>query len=198
MGTGPSRPALRARYERKQDEVTAAAATVFAKQGYEQTSVSALAEQIGLATGALYHYFPGKRELLVSICDQLNRPVLEPARKLLEEEADPSRAVERLLELWVGHALGHRDHLLVFTQVRHLVDHGEEWSEVRRDRKEFERILDTAIERLHAAGANRLDDPQLTRGALLGMVNHTPQWFRPRGRLSPAEIAAGYARLVLA
>ena len=25
--------------------------------------------------------------------------------------------------------------------------------------------------------------------ALLGMVNHTAQWYRPRGRLSPEQIA---------
>jgi len=34
--------------------------------------------------------------------------------------------------------------------------------------------------------------------ALLGMVNHTAQWFRPRGRLSAAEVAAGYAGLLVA
>jgi hypothetical protein len=30
------------------------------------------------------------------------------------------------------------------------------------------------------------------------MVNHTAQWFRPRGRLSAGEIAAGYAGLLVA
>jgi hypothetical protein len=28
------------------------------------------------------------------------------------------------------------------------------------------------------------------------MVNHTPQWYRPRGRLSPQQIADGYLKLV--
>jgi hypothetical protein len=30
------------------------------------------------------------------------------------------------------------------------------------------------------------------------MVNYTPQWVRPGGRLSPTEIAAGYCEIVLA
>ena len=38
---------------------------------------------------------------------------------------------------------------------------------------------------------------RLAVSALLGMVNHTPQWFRPRGRLGPEEIAAGYVDLIL-
>jgi len=33
--------------------------------------------------------------------------------------------------------------------------------------------------------------------ALLGMVNHTAQWYRPRGPLSPEQIADGYVDLVL-
>jgi hypothetical protein len=33
--------------------------------------------------------------------------------------------------------------------------------------------------------------------AVLGMVNHTVQWYRPKGGLSPVEIADGYVQLVL-
>jgi hypothetical protein len=29
------------------------------------------------------------------------------------------------------------------------------------------------------------------------MVNYTPQWVRPGGRLSPAEIADGYCAMAL-
>ena len=41
-------------------------------------------------------------------------------------------------------------------------------------------------------------DRRLTLLALLGMVNHTVQWYRPRGRLTPEQIADGYVELVLA
>ena len=33
--------------------------------------------------------------------------------------------------------------------------------------------------------------------ALLGMVNHTAQWYRPRAALSPEQIADGYVTLLL-
>jgi hypothetical protein len=32
---------------------------------------------------------------------------------------------------------------------------------------------------------------------LLGMVNYTPQWVRPGGRLSAREISVGYCDLIL-
>ena len=40
-------------------------------------------------------------------------------------------------------------------------------------------------------------DPRTAQLALLGMVNHTAQWFRPRGELAPDQIAAGFTALVL-
>jgi len=42
------------------------------------------------------------------------------------------------------------------------------------------------------------DDRAFTLLALLGMVNYTPQWLKPRGRLSPGEIADGYCDVILA
>ena len=40
-------------------------------------------------------------------------------------------------------------------------------------------------------------DRRLSLLALLGMVNYTPQWVRPNGRLSASEIAQGYCAMVL-
>ena len=188
----PTRPALRARYDRRREEVVESAARVFAERGYAETSVSELAERLGLATGALYHYFQGKEELLIEICDQLMQPLLGASRRLLSEGSSPAADQLRdLLRLWVSHVVAHRDHLLVFTQVRHVVDHGDQWRGVRRSRKEFERLLGGSLD---AAG---VPDAELARYALLGMVNHTVQWYRPRGPLSPEQIADGYAGLVL-
>jgi hypothetical protein len=65
---------------------------------------------------------------------------------------------------------------------------------VRASRKAFERLAEDALER---AGASAGADRRLALSALLGMVNHTAQWYRPRGRLSAAEIADGYVDLLL-
>lgn len=190
----PARPALGARYDRRQADVVKAAAAVFAEHGYERTPVAELAERLGLATGALYHYFPGKEQLLIRICDQLMSPLLEAAAELLGGEGPAERQLRDLVRLWVKHVTDHRDHLLVFQQVRHLVDHGEQWREVRSDRKSFERLLAGALERA-LAGADR--DRDLALYAVLGMVNHTVQWYRPRGALAPEQIADGYVDLIL-
>ena len=68
---------------------------------------------------------------------------------------------------------------------------------MRRHRKEFEEILDDVLRRGEESGAMAFEDRALTLLALLGMVNYTPQWLRPRGRLSAEQIADRYCDLIL-
>jgi len=87
--------------------------------------------------------------------------------------------------------------MLVFSQERQVIEREPQWRQVRRRRKEFEEILDDVLRRGEESGAMTFEDRGLTLLALLGMVNYTPQWLRPRGRLSPEEIADRYCDLIL-
>jgi AcrR family transcriptional regulator len=198
----PTRPALRERYDRRQDALVAAAAREFAAHGYDQTTMAALARATGQATGALYHYFGSKEQLLRAICDQLMEPLLARAQGVCDDGkgaaadagelagADPAERLRALVRLWVAHVCAHRDHMLVFQQERHQIESGERWRAVRASRKRFERLVAGVLE---DAGA----DGPLPLLALLGMVNHTAQWYRSRGALTPEQIADGYVTLVL-
>ncbi len=85
--TRPTRPALRARYDLKQQTLVDEAARVFARNGYDQTSMHELGEALGIAAGGLYHYFGGKQQLLIRICDELMDPLLAQARELVADGA---------------------------------------------------------------------------------------------------------------
>lgn len=193
----PTRPALRARYDRRQQEVIATAARVFAERGYQATSMSDLTAATGLAAGGLYHYIGSKERLLLRICDELLEPLLERARAIVARDAPATDHLHELLRAWLAHIASHRDHMLVFAQERHVIERDPQWREVRRQRKAFEQILDDVLARGEQDGTMAFADRSLTLLALLGMVNHTPQWWRPRGRLSAEQIADGYHDLIL-
>jgi AcrR family transcriptional regulator len=188
----PTRPALKQRYERRHDELVRQAAREFARRGYDQTTMQELAASMGLATGALYHYFASKEELLRAVCDQLMEPLLVAARELMQSSGDGEPRLRDLVRLWVRHVVEHRDHMLVFQQERHVIESGERWRSVRDARKAFERLVADTL----TGAATRVGEP-LALLALLGMVNHTAQWYRPRGELSPEQIADGYVALLL-
>ena len=192
MANPPTRPALRERYDRRQQRVVDEAARVFAARGYDRTTMQELGEALGIAAGGLYHYVGSKEQLLIRICDQLMEPLLEQARGLVAAGGGPADQLRDLVELWVAHVVEHRDHMRVFQQQRHLIESGEQWRGVRRSRKAFERLVEEVLAEARVDG-----DGRIVLAALLGMVNHTAQWYRPRGRLGATEIADGYVDLLL-
>jgi AcrR family transcriptional regulator len=192
----PTRPALQQRYDRRRQEMVYAAAKVFAERGYDQTTMQDVAASMGLATGALYHYFGSKEQLLINICDQLMEPLLARARELMVSDGRPRDKLRALVHLWVANVVEYRNHMLVFQQERHAIESGVQWRTVRESRKAFERLVEHALEEAGATGPPGVDQ-RLALFALLGMVNHTAQWYQPRGRFTPSEIADGYLNLLL-
>jgi hypothetical protein len=67
----------------------------------------------------------------------------------------------------------------------------------RKARRSFEELLAGILLRGQEDGSFAIRDPHLALRALLGAVNHTPQWFAPSGRLEPEEIADGYCDVIL-
>ncbi len=192
----PTSPVLRAKYDRRRAQLIVDAARVFARSGYDQTSIAQLTDELGLAAGGLYHYFEGKEQLLIGICDELMEPILLTGRTIVATDDDAARRLRALVRAWVAHVVAHRDHMVVFQQERHVIEDGAQWAAVRDSRKAFERLvqrlLGEAIEEGAATG-----DRRVLLSALLGMVNRTAQWYRPGGRVSVVALADGYVELVL-
>jgi AcrR family transcriptional regulator len=190
MSQPPSSPALRERYDRRQQDVVTTAAALFARRGFQATSMDELSEATGLGSGGLYHYIGSKKGLLLKIFGQLMDPLLERAAEIEAGDATPEQQLREIVRAWVAHIETHLDHMAVFAQERHAIEHEPEWEEVRASRDAFEAIL---ARRLAAVG---LTD-RLALFALLGMVNHTATWLKPGGRLTAEQIADGYCTMVL-
>jgi AcrR family transcriptional regulator len=195
VASPPTSPALRAKYDRRRARLVLDAAAVFARSGYDQTSVAELTDELDLASGGLYHYFAGKEQLLIGICDELMEPLLAIGRDIVATDDSAAGRLRALVRAWVAHVVEHRDHMLVFQQERHVIEHGAQWKAVRDSRKAFERLVEQLLGEAIAEGA-ATGDRRVLLSALLGMVNHTAQWYRPGGRVKADVLADGYVDLV--
>ncbi|MDT8446617.1 MAG: helix-turn-helix domain-containing protein [bacterium] len=72
-----------------------AAVDLFGRQGYQATSMAAIAERAGISKGLAYHYFPAKLSILASL--------LETQQQRFREMLEPLAAVppEQRLAAWV-------------------------------------------------------------------------------------------------
>lgn len=84
------------RSRRKQEQLLAAAESLFAERGYEAVTADDIAERAGYGTGTFYNYFANKMQAFVMVADRHEQavvPTLAPVRAALEEGADVREAV---------------------------------------------------------------------------------------------------------
>lgn len=196
-GNRPSRPKLQERYDQKRLQVVDAAAQLFAKRGYDATSIDDLEQATGLRRGGLYHYISGKQELLVSIHERFIDPLLEQAREVEAAKLPADETLRQLAHVLMNTIATYRDEVTVFTHEWRVIERSAEWKDVRDARKAFEEVVRNAIIRGTKEGTLKAGDPQLATYAFLGIINYSTQWYDVSGAKSADEIAETFATIFL-
>jgi TetR/AcrR family transcriptional regulator len=184
-------------YEAKRRRILEVAAPLFARHGYDRTSLAMIAVAAGVSKGLVYHYYPDKDAVLADI---IRRHLAELIEVVTTAATPDGRAPERrLAEMAAALLAAYRDadaeHQVQVAHLRLLP------GPVQRELKEMERVLVTLFaEALTAveprlAGDRRLLKP-LTM-SLFGMLNWAFLWFREDGAMTRVEYAALAARMVV-
>ncbi|WP_372677661.1 TetR/AcrR family transcriptional regulator [Desulfosarcina sp.] len=77
----------------KYRRILEAAITVFAEQGYFQSTIAQIAKEAGVADGTIYLYFKNKDDILVQFYQYKTRQIFERFRDAVSQ---PATAVEKL------------------------------------------------------------------------------------------------------
>ena len=95
---------MRVRTEEKRQEIIRIAAELFDDLGYERTSMSAIAANVGGSKATLYGYFQSKEDLLRAVLD---RDVNEEADQLLQEFLSEKDLRSGLIRLGISYLSRH-------------------------------------------------------------------------------------------
>ena len=173
--------------DRKKTEILRQAAEIFCAQGFHATSMSEVAEAVGLTKAGLYYYVKGKEDLLFSIVTF----GMDRLESWIEDAREAPEPVDRLRRVL-------RSHAAAITQdgsaVTLLVDEVEALSPEHRrliearQRRYFEFVRDTLVE-IGGADERSGIDPTVAAFGVLGSVLWLARWYRPDGRLSAAQVA---------
>lgn len=150
-----------ARREESTRKIVAAAMTLFARHGYEKTSVRMIAEEAEVSQGLLYNYFTSKADLL--------RAIAAAGMAEVERSFDEADGPGSLLFTSVQVVQENSEFWRLFTSLRHqpealgaLQDDLPTWRE---------RIL-TRIEALLPGGPNTHIDARLLFALIDGIAQH--------------------------
>ena len=153
---------------------------LFARRGYEATGVDQIAAHAGATRGAFYHHFEGKRELLITVLDEMLEAL---ARRIVEAaapEADPWLRLNTALATFLDASTEPANARIVLKEAPAALG-WDAWREV--DGRHFMALTQGAIRDLIAKGYLPMVDPEilahllmaaLTEAALLIVRDNTP------------------------
>jgi len=183
-------------YEAKRSRLLRTAAPLFARHGYDRTSLAMIAVAAGVSKGLVYHYYADKNAVLA---DLIRRHLAGLIEAVTAAAAADSRAPERRLADMAAALLdAYRDadaeHQVQVAHLRLLPE------TVQRELKDMERVLVSLFAGALTAVAPRLaGDRRLLKPltmSLFGMLNWAFLWFREDGAMTRADYAALAARMV--
>ncbi|GAA4696918.1 transcriptional regulator, TetR family [Promicromonospora umidemergens] len=192
FGTSTAAPGRRPRGRPGHDReaVLRTAIDLFIRRGFDATSISDLAAELGVTKSAVYHHFASKEALLSAALDE----ALEGLSSAVEAAAtatDGERSSVRLrttVEAAVRILAGNLPAVTLLLRVRGNSD--VERAAMERRRHIDERLA-ALVRQAAADGDLRGDvDPDIVSRLIFGMVNSLADWYRPDGPVREDALAA--------
>ncbi len=109
------------------DQILDAAERLFARQGFDPTTIKEIGSAAGLTPALLYYYFPSKEELYRAVLQRVAGDLVARGRAKLDAAATPEEAIRLLVGAQVEFLLSHPNapKLLVREMVDHDARHAE-------------------------------------------------------------------------
>lgn len=190
-------PLLNDELNASQIEIVTAAAKCFMQSGYENTTITEIAEELGCTKGRVYHYFRSKSAIFFAVYRQAMAYCFEAGDPVV---ALPLSGVERLVRLCEAHALvmintrsfqrGIKQGLEIYMRGSTTDAERVAFQEMLALRDNYEALFRQVLSEGVADGTLDVDDVPLAGRTILSALNGLPDWYRERpGGEAPAEIA---------
>lgn len=167
-------------------EIYLTAAQLFFEKGFESTSVSDIADALGLTKASLYYYVESKQDLLYRIVwlglDSVKDAVLDPARSIDDPE-------ERLRFIIFNHArlAASGNHaVIIISHEMNALNLDQRIQVQNRRREYFDFVRDTLVGLQKQEKLKKINITTATF-TIFGMILWLPRWYRSSGLL-PVDV----------
>lgn len=169
---------------------------LFNRRGFDATSISDLAAELGVTKSAVYHHFPSKESLLAAALDE----ALEGLGSAVEAAAvasDGERSVVRLRTAVEAAVRILADHLPAVTLLLRVRGNSDVERSAMQRRRQLDDRLSALVRQAVAEGDLRADvEPDVISRLVFGTVNSLVDWYRPGGPLDADALARTVSTLL--
>ncbi len=177
----------------RRDHLVKLAAELFARKGFQATTVREIADEAGILSGSLYHHFDSKETIVDEVLSTFLDDLIARYRAALDTKADPRTVLSEMVRIGFGTLEPHRAAITVMQNDLNYLRQFERFNYLVKAEDEVEQIWVSQIKAGQAAGLFRADvDPKLTYRMIRDTIWVAVRWFRPRGRLNTTGLAEHY------
>lgn len=188
-------PSTEQQHELKRTMLVREAANAFSARGFQATSLSELAQRLGVSKSALYHYFPNKQKLLAECFVRAMEVADENLQRAKREHGTGLDKLRYTLRGYLEQIIEELNCCIVLTEETELADEDRERIVAKRDAFEIE--LRELVKAGMEDGSVVPCDPKLAIFVLLGAVNWVPKWYKQDGPWSGPQVAAAIAEMTI-
>ncbi len=171
------------------EAVLRAAIALFNRQGYEATSISDIAADLGVTKSAIYHHYESKEALLSAALDE----ALDSLASAVDEAAEATRdgSTRDRLRATIANAVEIlAEHLPAVTLLLRVRGNSPLERSALERRRHIDERLAVLVRAAVAQGELRTDlDPGLISRLVFGLINSLVDWYRPDGPITPEALA---------
>jgi TetR/AcrR family fatty acid metabolism transcriptional regulator len=166
----------------KYHRILEAAVTVFARQGFRQSTVAQIAKEAGVADGTIYLYFKNKDDILVHFFSSRAKQVFDCFRAEVGRGADSAEKLRNLVRVHLGEFQRDPDMAIVYQVETHQSSRLAE-DQIREMAKMYQDIIAEIVEQGQQEGSIRKDlYVGLVKRFILGAVEETIGTWLHSGR----------------
>lgn len=168
---------------KRRAQILEKAAHLFCVKGYDSTSMSDIADAVGITKAGLYYFVEGKEHLLYLIADYGLDLVEETVLKPLEGVQEPRQLLDELIARHV-HLVLHRPREVTIILHERTGLTGVYREKILKRKKAYIDYLRNILRELKAKKVARDVDPTAATFFLLGAMNWIYQWYKDDGLLT--------------
>lgn len=180
--------------DEKRERILRAAEVLFDAQGYANTTIEQIVQQLGVTKPFVYYYFRNKQEIFETLC-WTPAVACFTAMDFAESDKRPAHekvaeGIERLIRATLAH------HPAAFFPYREPQVYRPEYLAAQRQlANHFYDRLCALLEEGRRDGMFEFNDTKITALAACSLPGFLYNWYRPDGRLPADEVARELATL---
>lgn len=183
-------------YDDKKQSILRRAAALFARKGYEITTMLEVANACGASKSHLYHYFPAKEDLLYAITRSHTEMLSAELAEVVARAATPAERFEGFVAKFVDIAADYRyEQLVLVNDLRFLP--AAKLKAIQKMESELVTSLTGILKEINPKAMATAEVQAPYALLLFGMIIWTFTWYKKTGALTPAELAARITDLFL-